>query len=126
MASVFRRRGHRGLPLLVVGASRRSGSVPESDRQTAYLRLRVPADATVEDVRRSLAAVDPEPDFPTTSAGGIGPRMARLMRRRLGATAVLSNLGRIEGPVDSIAMFPACSGPRAVSIGLASTSSTRR
>ena len=80
----------------------------------AYLRLRLPADATVDQVRGSLAAVEPEPDFPTTSAGGIGPRLVRLMRRRLGATAVLSNLGRIEGPVDSIAMFPACSGPRAL------------
>ena len=37
-------------------------------------------------------------------------------------TALLSNLGRIDGPVDSVAMFPACSGPRAAAIGLASTS----
>ena len=70
------------------------------------------------------AAVDPEPDFPATSVRGIGPRVAHLLRRRLGATALLSNLGLIDGPLDSIAMFPACSGPRAVAVGLASTRST--
>ena len=63
----------------------------------------------------------PEPDFPATSVRGVGPRVAHLLRRRLGATALLSNLGRIDGPVDSVAMFPACSGPRAVAVGLAST-----
>ena len=44
-AGVFGGRGHDGLPLLVVGASRRVGTLPEADRQTAYLRLRVPAGA---------------------------------------------------------------------------------
>ena len=123
-ARVFGSRGHRGLPLLVVGASRRVGTLPEADRQTAYLRLRVPADAEPDYVRRALTAVVPEPDFPATSVRGIGPRVAHLLRRRLGATALLSNLGEIEGPVDSIAMFPACSGPRAVAVGLASTPSS--
>jgi len=123
-ADAFGGRGHDGLPLLVIGASRRVGTLPEADRQTAYLRIRVPVDAGADEVRRSLAAVDPEPDFPATSARGIGPRATHLMRHRLGATALLSNLGAIEGPVDSIAMFPACSGPRAVAIGLASAPST--
>lgn len=121
-ARVFGDRGHDGRPLIVIGASRRSGSLPAADRQTAYLRLRVPADIEVDEVRRGLAAVDPEPDFPATSARGVGPVVAHLLRRRLGATALLSNLGRIDGPVDSVAMFPACSGPRAAAIGLASTS----
>ena len=123
-ARVFGDRGHVGRPLLVIGASRRSGSLPVADRQTAYLRLRVPADTDVDHVRRALAAVDPEPDFPATSVRGVGPRVAHLLRRRLGATALLSNLGLIDGPLDSIAMFPACSGPRAVAVGLASTRST--
>jgi hypothetical protein len=47
--------------------------------------------------------------------------VTHLVRGRLGATALLSNLGLVEGPVESLAMFPACSGPRAVAIGLAST-----
>jgi len=123
-AETFGGRGHDGRPLLVVGASRRTGTVPEADRQTAYLRLRVPIGADPGEVRRALAAVDPEPDFPASSVRGFGPRVTHLMRGRLGATALLSNLGRIEGPVDPIAMFPACSGPRAVAIGLASTPST--
>ena len=84
----------------------------------------MPADADADHVRRALAAVDPEPDFPATSVRGVGPRVAHLLRRRLGATALLSNLGLIDGPLDSIAMFPACSGPRAVAVGLASTRST--
>ena len=120
-AGVFGSRGHEGLPLLVIGASRRVGTLPEPDRQTAYLRLRVRADAEPDHVRRALATVDPEPDFPATSARGIGPRITHLMRHRLGATALLSNLGLFDGPVDSIAMFPACSGPRAVAVGLSST-----
>ena len=73
------------------------GTLPEADRQTAYLRLRVPVGCDAEQVRRALAAVDPEPDFPATSARGLGPRVTHLMRRRLGATALLSNLGRDRG-----------------------------
>ena len=123
-AKVFGDRGHAGVPLLVVGASRRTSPVPAADRQTAYLRLRIPAGAGADEVRRALAELDPEPAFPATSARGLGPRVTHLLRRRLGATALLSNLGTIDGPVGSVAMFPACSGPRAVAIGLASTPST--
>jgi hypothetical protein len=121
VAAVFGDRGHAGVPLFVVGASRRTGTVPAANRETAYLRLRVPVDAEPGQVRQALASVPPEPDFPATSARGAGPRVTRLLRRRLGATALLSNLGRIDGGVESVAMFPACSGPRAVAIGLAST-----
>jgi hypothetical protein len=121
---VFGDRGYDGRPLLVVGASRRTGSTPQADRQTAYLRLRLSSGAGPGDVRRALATAEPEPDFPATSARGLGPRFTHVMRGRLGATALLSNLGRIDGLVSSVAMFPACSGPRAVAIGLASTSTT--
>ncbi len=123
-ATVFARRGHEGRPLLVIGASRRASTTPEADRQTAYLRLRVSPGASPAAVRAALAEVDPEPDFPATSARGVGPRVTHLLRRRLGATALLSNLGLVEGAVESVAMFPACSGPRAVAIGLASTAHT--
>ena len=124
VAEVFGDRGHAGVPLFVIGASRRTGTVPHANRETAYLRLRVPVDAEPAQVGRVLASVPPEPDFPATSARGAGPRVTRVLRRRLGATALLSNLGRIDGAIDSVAMFPACSGPRAVAIGLASTSGT--
>jgi hypothetical protein len=123
-ARVFGDRGHSGIPLLVIGASRRTGNLPQANRETAYLRLRVPVDAAAGQVSRALASVPPEPDFPATSARGVGPRITRLLRRRLGATALLSNLGRIDGPVESVAMFPACSGPRAVALGLASTAAS--
>ncbi len=123
-ARVFGDRGHDGTPLLVIGASRRTGNLPQANRETAYLRLRVPVDAAAGQVSRELASVPPEPDFPATSARGAGPRITRLLRRRLGATALLSNLGRIDGPVESVAMFPACSGPRAVALGLASTAAS--
>ncbi len=124
IAEVFGDRGHAGVPLFVIGASRRTATVPQANRETAYLRLRVPVDAEPAQVGRALASVPPEPDFPATSARGAGPRVTRVLRRRLGATALLSNLGRIDGAIDSVAMFPACSGPRAVAIGLASTSGT--
>lgn len=108
--------------VLVVGASRRVAPTPTPDRQTAFLRLRLPPDATAEQVARALADTPPEPDFPETSARGIGPAVVRLFRSRLGATAMLSNLGRIEAAdLVSVAMFPASSGPRAVAVGLAST-----
>ena len=44
-ARVFGDRGHGGIPLLVIGASRRTGNLPQANRETAYLRLRVPVDA---------------------------------------------------------------------------------
>jgi hypothetical protein len=119
-AVVVQGRGeHQQLVAYVVAAG-------EVDAETlrAYLRLRVPATTTPDDVRRELAAVDPEPDFPSTSARGLGPRVTHLLRHRLGATALLSNLGLVDGPIESIAMFPACSGPRAVAVGLGSTGTT--
>ena len=63
------------------------------DRQTAYLRVRAARSATVPDLRARIAAAEPEPDFPETSARGIGPWVTHLLRGRLGATALLSNLG---------------------------------
>ena len=70
-------------------------------------------------------AAEPEPDFPETSARGIGPWVTHLLRGRLGATALLSNLGVLEAPgLGSVAMFPATSGPRAVAVGLATAGGT--
>lgn len=111
--------------LLAIGASRRVEAVPEPDRQTAYLRLRMRPGLQLADVASQLADLSPEPDFPETSAGGAAPLAIRLLRNRLGATATLSNLGQVdcEGIV-SLAMYPASSGVRSVAVGLASTAST--
>ncbi len=111
--------------VLVVGASRRTADLPRPDRQTAYLRLRLGPVVTASTIGGLLAATPPEPDFPETSARGVGPRLVRVLRHRLGATAMLSNLGVVSGPgIESVVMFPASSGPRAVAVGLASTAAT--
>jgi hypothetical protein len=114
-------------PVLVVGASRRVDELPLPDRQTAYLRLRVGPDTDRSRLTEAIAELRPEPDFPETSAGGVAPLAIRLLRGRLGATAMLSNLGRVDadgGGVLSLAMYPASSGPRSVAVGLASTATT--
>ncbi|GAA4697652.1 hypothetical protein [Nocardioides nanhaiensis] len=116
--------GARGRAVLAVGASRRTDPRPRPDRQTAYLRLRLPPGTPGEQVAAALATVPPEPDFPETSAGGLGPLATRALRGRLGATATLSNLGSVEGQLRSVAMYPALNGPRAVGVGLASTALT--
>ena len=108
--------------VLVVGASRRNDDLPRPDRRTAYLRLRLGPGTSADEIVRALGATAPEPDFPQTSARGAGPRAVRVLRNRLGATAMLSNLGVVSGTgIGSVAMFPASSGPRAVAVGLAST-----
>jgi hypothetical protein len=119
----WRRTGRR--PVLVIGASRRTDDLPQPDRQTAYLRLRVGRGADVESLAPAIAQLRPEPDFPETSAGGTAPLAVRLLSSRLGATAMLSNLGLVTGDgLVSVTMFPASSGPRSVAVGLASTSVT--
>ena len=112
-------------PLLVMGASRRDPGDLEPDRQTAYLRLLLDPGWSREEVKAAFGALTPEPDFPETSVGGIGPRITHLLRGRLGATAQLSNLGIVEGAgLEYAAMFPALSGPRGVAVGLVSTTRT--
>lgn len=117
--------GVDGRTVLLLGASRRPGSRLAPDRQTAYLRLRPARSASTAQVTQELRSTAPEPDFPETAAGGIGPVAARLLRSRLGATALISNLGRVSAQgLRSVAMFPAPSGPRAVALGLATTDHT--
>ncbi len=125
VAAYAARSGGRPEALLLLGASRRTEDEPAPDRRTAYLRLRAARSATVDDLRSLIAAAEPEPDFPETSARGIGPRVTHLLRGRLGATALLSNLGVLESTgLRSVAMFPATSGPRAVAVGLATAGGT--
>ena len=78
------------------GRSARPGgrdACPQPDRQTAYLRLRVPVGAERGQVRRAIADRATRARLPRDVARGIGPRVTHLLRRRLGATALLSNLG---------------------------------
>jgi hypothetical protein len=123
-AFAAQRPGEPAVPLFVVGASRRAAGTTAPDRQTAYFRFRVDPAWDPGTARARFRALDPEPDFPTTSVGGLGPRVMRLLRGRLGSTATVSNLGLVHGPVRSLAMFPAVSGPQAVAVGLASTEET--
>lgn len=114
-----------GRPLFVMGASRRAPGTLAPDRQTAYLRLRLDPAWDRDQARAAFRALAPEPEFPETSVGGIGPRVTRMLRNRLGATAQVSNLGVIEGDgLEYAAMFPALSGPRGLAVGLVSTGGT--
>lgn len=122
---VWNRAGSSARPLFVTGASRRAGGTLAPDRQTAYLRFRVDPLWDRTRVASEFGALAPEPEFPETSVGGIGPRITRLLRSRLGATAQLSNLGIVEAPgLEYAAMFPALSGPRGLAVGLVTTAST--
>ncbi|WP_162794375.1 hypothetical protein [Nocardioides houyundeii] len=118
------RPGRRPL-LVLLGASRREPGTLVPDRRTAYFRLSVDPAWSPEQTSARIAGATPEPDFPETSAGGIGPRVTRLLRNRLGGTAMVSNLGTVGGKgLVGLAMFPALSGPQAVGVGVATTATT--
>lgn len=113
--------GRRRL-LVMLGASRREQGTMAPDRQTGFLRLPLRPGETPEEARRRLAEIPPEPDFPETSAGGVGPLVTRVLRNRLGATATLSNLGLVTGAgLESVAVYPNINGPHAVGMGVVST-----
>ncbi len=115
----------RGRLIVVLGVSRRRAGELAADRRTGYLRVPLRLDADEQQVRRSLAELQPEPDFPETSAWGVGPLVTRLLRNRLGSTATLSNVGVLSGAgLRWAGIFPALSGPHAVGIGVASTEHT--
>lgn len=122
-ANAGERRG--GRLVVSMGLSRRPGSpVPTPDRDTAYVRLPADAVTSTGDARALVAATAPEPAFPVTDGGGLGPRVARLLSHRLGATVLVSNLGLVDNPaVDEIRFWPVPTGPAGVCLGLASTPS---
>lgn len=117
-----RRSGSRR-PVLMIGASRREGSRLAPDRDTAYFRVRpTPGQRTPEALGALLGSLPPEPAFPETSSGGIGPLVVGLLRSRLGGTCLISNLGIVHADgLLEVRMYPAPSGPQAVALGLAST-----
>lgn len=111
--------------LVIMGASRREPGVNVPDRQTAYLRIPLRTGWSLERVRQELRATEPEPDFPETSAGGVGPMVIRLLKNRLGCTVNVANLGRIEADgLVSGTIYPALNGPMPVGIGVVSTDVT--
>ncbi len=106
--------------LTVMGASRREQGEYAPDRDTAYLRIPLRHGWDTERVARAIREAEPEPDFPETRAGGIGPWVVRRLKERLGYTANVSNLGLFSGEgIESMAIYPAVNGPRAVGLGLA-------
>ncbi|MFC6153237.1 hypothetical protein [Nocardioides yefusunii] len=115
-----RRRNSGGRRFMVImGASRRQGSELHPDRQTTFLRIRLRPHDTAEQVAAIVRTTDPEPDFPETSAGGIGPLVTKALRSRLGYTVNVSNLGVLSGDgLLRATMFPALSGPMALGVGL--------
>jgi hypothetical protein len=114
-----RRRG----VIVSVGLSRRPGTpVADPDRDTAYVRLRADGVASTREVSALLERTTPEPAFPVSDGGGLGPRAARLLSSRLGATVLVSNLGRIDHPgVTAVRFWPVATGPAGVCLGRGST-----
>lgn len=109
--------------VIALGISRRAGSELRPDRSTAYARVRIAPELSRTDVRKVVDALEPEPDFPVTSASGVGTLATRVLRSRLGSTGLASNLGRVQGVAGptKIAFYPAVAGPRALAVGLVST-----
>jgi hypothetical protein len=118
-----RGQGRRGRLVVSMGLSRRPGTpAPTPDRDTAYMRIRADAVASTDDARRLVARTAPEPAFPVREPGGLGPRVARVLSHRLGATVLVSNLGLVESAVvERISFWPVAAGPAGVCLGLAST-----
>ena len=113
--------------VIAVGASKRDhNTAPSPDRDTAYLRLADVRVSTSEEARRLIMATPPEPDFPISTGWGVAPLVTKMLRKRLGSSALVSNLGRVDGRgiVDHIVLFPCATGPSGVAVGLTSVDDT--
>ncbi|MDQ1642665.1 MAG: hypothetical protein QOJ90_2016 [Actinomycetota bacterium] len=117
-----REHGRRaGRLVLAIGASRRPGTALEADRDTAYLRVRVPRGGADDEVRAAVAAAAPEPTFPAVRAPGPARMLTRLLAGRLGSTLLLSNLGAVSGTgLDRLTFWPPAAGRPGVAVGLVS------
>jgi hypothetical protein len=116
-------RGRADQPVVVaLGLSRRAGTpTPPPDRDTAFARLPATHLTSAVDARRLLSATAPEPAFPVTRVGGVGPLLTRRLASRLGSTLLVSNLGRVAQPgLRRLEFWPVPAGPAGVSLGLAS------
>jgi hypothetical protein len=113
--------------MVAVGASRRSGrDLRRPDRHTAYIRVDATSVRTLEQAREALGSTPPEPDFPVSRMGGLGPLVTRPLRARLGSTALVSNLGRLSGDprLREATFWPVAAGPCGVALGLVTVGST--
>ena len=113
--------------VIAVGASKRDHSkAPTPDRSTAYLRLFDVRAGSSAEARELLAATAPEPDFPVSTGWGLAPKVTRLLRNRLGSSALVSNLGRVDGQgiLDHLVLFPCATGPSGIAVGLTSVDRT--
>jgi hypothetical protein len=116
--------GRPDKPVVVaLGLSRRPGTpTPPPDRDTAFARLQATHLTSLADARTLLSTTQPEPAFPVTRGGGVGPLLTRRLASRLGSTLLVSNLGRITQPgLERLEFWPVPAGPAGVSLGLAST-----
>jgi len=111
--------------VVALGMSRRPGTpTAPPDRDTAYARLATDGLDSLADTRGLLAETRPEPAFPVTRAGGVGPLVTRALRSRLGSSLLVSNLGMVgQHGVERLEFWPVPSGPAGVAVGLASTTS---
>jgi hypothetical protein len=112
--------------VVAIGASRRGQQPLRPDRDSAYLRVRLRPDSTVQQAREAISRTAPEPDFPPSSRRQVSRSVARLLRNRLGSSLLVSNLGQVANldPVARLAFYPATGGGRAASIGVVSTNDT--
>jgi hypothetical protein len=112
--------------VVAAGLSRRPGTpTPTPDRDTAYVRLAAADVSTTAQARDLLARTAPEPAFPVTDASGLAPRVIRLLSSRLGATVLVSNLGRIDHQgLAALRFWPVPTSPAGAAIGLATTAGT--
>jgi len=107
---------------IAVGLSRRPGSTPTLEDESAFARV-VMTGRTPDAARSALHAAPPEPAAPPGSrALGLVARLGRPLSGRLGSTLLVSNLGRIDVPdeVRSIAFWPVATARSGVSLGVTS------
>ncbi|MCW2784111.1 MAG: hypothetical protein JWP74_628 [Marmoricola sp.] len=128
VATIRRRSGGTRTRRLVIsmGVSRRPGTpMPAPDRDTAFVRLVADGVTDRDAAAELLATTAPEPAYPVGSGTGLVPRLVRLLGARLGATVLVSNLGRIDHEgLRALRFWPVPTGPAGTATGLATTGTT--
>jgi len=112
----WRGRSRRRTVLSLALSTRPGAPQPAPDRATAYGRI-VTCSGSDAESAAALRELVPEPAFPETTVGGVGPAVTKLLGSRLGATALVSNLGRLSGDgVVGAELWPAPSGPAGIAV----------
>ena len=109
--------------VMSIGASRRSGAQAGLEDGSAYLRIRT-QDGRVDagTLAASMRAVVSETGSPTrpvaASLASAASRILRPLSSRMGSTALVSSLGRVDAPgVTRLAFYPVAYGRAAASFG---------